>query len=410
MSTLFGHALAAATQYPGSHKIRARYSYGGETLASFIELTPRFLHGLHKDDVIQKFRRALQAVPGVSRVIDHPRGSKTQQGNQGDHYQETNFYVYTEYTPNRGMEFELTRNDHAKYRRVDFTVSAAFKPPPLDLASEAWRILRAACYGSELLPSAVDNEEKRLLSQWKKEVHEEEWPTEEEGPSSASPQVVVSPEEQHKRARADADDERTFDVKRWKGTRYRRPARSRSRSRSLDLRVRAAYSESLWPREELDKCADLANLRYRELSRAVLGAHDAFSMVAEVEAMLPSPLRGLVQRALGKMTLPPGEGVRNAITQMECIKEVLESAKAAWAGYQGAALTSTPARAVQDASAPGKVDTPCPMQAGTPSTAAPGSASASCLAQPTSVVAEMTQQMQGPRSSCGRNDPAGWQK
>ena len=94
--------------------MRARYSYGGKTLASFIELTPRFLHGLHKDDVIQKFRHALQAVPGVSRVIDHPKGSKTQQGNPGDHYQETNFYVYSEENPGRGMEFELTRNDHAK--------------------------------------------------------------------------------------------------------------------------------------------------------------------------------------------------------------------------------------------------------------------------------------------------------
>ena len=141
--------------------MRARYTYGGQTLASFIELAPRFLHGLNKDDVIEKFRHALQAVPGVSRVIDHPRGSKTQQGYQGDHYQETHFYVYSEENPDRGMEFELTRNDHAKDMRMDFTVSAAFKPPPPDLAQEAWRILRAACYGSELLPSAVDNEARR---------------------------------------------------------------------------------------------------------------------------------------------------------------------------------------------------------------------------------------------------------
>ena len=48
--------------------MRARYTYGGQTLASFIELAPRFLRALNKDDVIDKFRHALQAVPGVSQT------------------------------------------------------------------------------------------------------------------------------------------------------------------------------------------------------------------------------------------------------------------------------------------------------------------------------------------------------
>ena len=69
--------------YLGSRKQKTRYSYGGTTTASFIELTPEDSQG-SPEDVIDNFRRALQAVPGVFQVKHHTKGSKEQQGNPSD--------------------------------------------------------------------------------------------------------------------------------------------------------------------------------------------------------------------------------------------------------------------------------------------------------------------------------------
>ena len=78
---------AVANMYPGSRRQKQRFSYGGITVASFIELTPKDSQG-PPEDVINSYRHALQAVPGVLRVIKHTKGSKEDQGNKSDgHYQ-----------------------------------------------------------------------------------------------------------------------------------------------------------------------------------------------------------------------------------------------------------------------------------------------------------------------------------
>ena len=112
----------------------------------------------------------------------------------------------------------------------------------------------------------------------------------------------------------------------------------RDRSPSEDTLVRVAIQESTWPREEIDKCEDLANLRHQELMSALHNADSARAVANDVETILPGPLRLLVSRAVGKMSLPPGEGVGNAIKQIECIKETLALAKSAWVGHQAEAI------------------------------------------------------------------------
>ena len=135
--------------YTGSRRVKQRYEDGEETTAGFIELSQE--HVLSTD----KFRQLLIAVPGVWQVIDHPKGTKAEQGNPGDHYQQQNFFVYSNTLDKHPMEFELTRNNHMKDPKVPFTVSACFKGPPPALVPEAWRILRKACAGKELLPTWV---------------------------------------------------------------------------------------------------------------------------------------------------------------------------------------------------------------------------------------------------------------
>ena len=80
--------------YGGSRSGRARYNYKDTSWAGFIEMTPSWSAG-DADDVIRKFRHALLAVPGVTQVARHPAGTKSEQGNHGNHYQEHNFVVGT---------------------------------------------------------------------------------------------------------------------------------------------------------------------------------------------------------------------------------------------------------------------------------------------------------------------------
>ena len=119
--------------------------------------------------VIEAFRQSLTAVRGVDRVDLHPKGSKTQQGNVGEHYQEHNFAVYpaARDRPNTFIEFQLTRHLHSS--SGPFTVSATYKNPPPALIPEAWRILRAACACKELLPNVVNEMEEKILKKWKSE-------------------------------------------------------------------------------------------------------------------------------------------------------------------------------------------------------------------------------------------------
>jgi len=149
--------------YQGSRKKKMRYEYSGDTWAAFIEWTPRASHGL-PSEVIESFRQSLTAVPGVMKVELHPKGSKHDQGNPGNHYQDHNFAVYSNKLPNTYMEFELTRNQHMENR--PFTVSAMYKNPTWNLIPEAWRILRAACQGKELLPDLVADTENKILTRW----------------------------------------------------------------------------------------------------------------------------------------------------------------------------------------------------------------------------------------------------
>jgi len=119
--------------------------------------------------VIEAFRQSLTAVRGVDRVDLHPKGSKTQQGNVGEHYQKHNFAVYpaARDRPDTFIEFQLTRHQHS--RSGPFTVSATYKNPPPALIPEAWRILRAACACKELLPNVVNEMEEKILKKWKSE-------------------------------------------------------------------------------------------------------------------------------------------------------------------------------------------------------------------------------------------------
>jgi hypothetical protein len=147
--------------YYGSRKQRQRFAYKENSYAGFIELSP--------DHVLkgEAYKRLLERVSGVDRVIFHPAGSKSQQGNTSDHYQEHNFYVYSQKYMDRAMEFGLTRFNHRVAREGrPFTITAMFKdvgPQHEDLYVEAWRILKDVCKGKELLPEWTDKQYKRAL-------------------------------------------------------------------------------------------------------------------------------------------------------------------------------------------------------------------------------------------------------
>ena len=151
-------APSQSLKYPGSRWVKNRYRYEPSAKCAFIELHPD--HVLTPED----WKPLLEAVPGVQKVVLHPKGSKQDQGNVGDHYQTWIFYVYSHLYPKHGMEFELTRHDHMKLLPDrSFTVTAMFKEQPDHVhLLEAWRILRHSLHGKELLPSVVEQYEKEL--------------------------------------------------------------------------------------------------------------------------------------------------------------------------------------------------------------------------------------------------------
>ena len=59
---------------------QVRWSYENTDIQGFVEMTPEWSGGA-PPAVIEKFRQALLAVPGVIRVEMHPLGSKEKQGN-----------------------------------------------------------------------------------------------------------------------------------------------------------------------------------------------------------------------------------------------------------------------------------------------------------------------------------------
>ena len=149
--------------YPGSRCKKARFTYSDQSWAGFVELSIASSAGPNATNT-ERFRQSLTAVPGVASVALHPSGDKTAQGNPSDgHYQQHNFKVYSAKEPEHGIEFELTRNKHMV--KGPFTVTACFKMPPISLVPEAWRILRAACEGHELLPGLVERVERKALQQ-----------------------------------------------------------------------------------------------------------------------------------------------------------------------------------------------------------------------------------------------------
>jgi hypothetical protein len=92
----------------GSRKQKQRLGYQESSTGGFIEL---------KDSLaVDAWKVLLEGVQGVKRVVLHPKGSKEEQRNYGDHYQKHNFYVYSSAYPSVGWEFELSRHQHSKKR------------------------------------------------------------------------------------------------------------------------------------------------------------------------------------------------------------------------------------------------------------------------------------------------------
>jgi hypothetical protein len=139
----------------GSRREKQRYSYKSSSKGAFIELNSRL--------EVDAWKVLLEGVRGVDSVGPHPKGTKADQGNDGDHYQATNFWVTSSIYPTVGMEFELSRHQHSKDKRRVFTVTALFKNVgSREKQLEAWRILRASVAGRELLPIFVEEFETYL--------------------------------------------------------------------------------------------------------------------------------------------------------------------------------------------------------------------------------------------------------
>ena len=123
-----------------------RFAYQNTDGAGFVEMSHEWSAGT-PSDVITKFRQALLAVKGVTQVDRHPKGSKTEQNNPGNHYQEHTFVVNTQVTGDRVfIEFELTRHNHIvgiTEESSKYTVTACFRKPSDPYVAEAWRVLVA---------------------------------------------------------------------------------------------------------------------------------------------------------------------------------------------------------------------------------------------------------------------------
>ena len=174
--TLQEFAQALPGGYLGSRKAKARYMYKGIIRANFIELAEE--HGCMEPEA---FYDLLVKVKGVREVKLRAK-SKAEQNNPGaqnpqartrrrGHYQARTFLVFSHlYPEGKGMEFELTENDHMKDSTTityPLTISARYGGQPDDAhALEAWRILRLAVAGKELDQGIVcrfETEMKQLL-------------------------------------------------------------------------------------------------------------------------------------------------------------------------------------------------------------------------------------------------------
>jgi hypothetical protein len=187
--------------YKGSRRVKARFAYSDESLAGFIEMSGAYSYKA-PEVVIQRFRESLEAVSGVVKVALHPKGSKTTQGNAGNHYQEHNFMVHSEKLPNTGIEMEISRHTH--WEQGTYTVTALFKQPRLELVPEAWRILRAACAGQELLPHWAAQQEEDAMARWRARLGEQEPDFSDPGqPGSSSGPAAAGPADSDVKANAD---------------------------------------------------------------------------------------------------------------------------------------------------------------------------------------------------------------
>ena len=138
--------------------MKQRFQFSNESNAGMVELHPAAVLKAGA------WRPILEGVSGVQRVILQPKGSKTEQMNTGKHYQDHNFFVYPTLYPNQPLEFELTRSSHQEDTRNDFSITAMFKDTGAahpEMALEAWRILREAVRGRELLPAWVEDYHNR---------------------------------------------------------------------------------------------------------------------------------------------------------------------------------------------------------------------------------------------------------
>ena len=151
--------------YAGSRREKFRFSYEDD-FCGLIELAPG-ASALTPDEFCTLLRR----VPGVLCVEPHPKGSKTAQGNAGNHLQELNWFVHSAKNPKVGVEFELTRNSHSNERGLPYTVTAMFKHQKSWTACfEAWRILQCALRGRMLMPSWVGNWCQYVFGKMKEEA------------------------------------------------------------------------------------------------------------------------------------------------------------------------------------------------------------------------------------------------
>ncbi len=141
-------AQALPGGYHGSRHAAMRYIYQETTLANFIELKSE-----QPPMTPAEFFELLSAVPGVLKVVPHPK-SKLEQKKFGHYYQERAFLVYSRAHPRHGMEFELTTHNHVKNCS---TISALYKSQGnRSRAMEAWRILKHSVAGRELNADVVE--------------------------------------------------------------------------------------------------------------------------------------------------------------------------------------------------------------------------------------------------------------
>ena len=121
-----------------TRRAAARYRYSVGSASGFIEVV-----GLLSPD---ELKRRLLEVPCVIGVQAHHKGSKTSQGNIGDHWQETNWEVFV-HGYKKTLEFEVTKNDHMSEiatRGLPPTRTVMFKDPQKDMRQIAWKILMRA--------------------------------------------------------------------------------------------------------------------------------------------------------------------------------------------------------------------------------------------------------------------------